>query len=93
MITRKVTVKLDRGGKPFVKFKHFEERLIIQPGVAECWGGRDIPQFKEGDKVLVSHWNKPMGFFMVKKAGDTGTHEIWQGPRYNNQLNEWVYDK
>lgn len=91
MTTRKLTVKLDRFGKPFVKYLYFSKHLIIKPGVAECWGGRETSQFKEGDKVLVSAWNIGMGFFMVKKAGDTGVHEIWKGPpRYDKTTNTWV---
>ena len=86
---RKLTVKLDRDGKPFVKYKHFDNHFIVRPGVPDCFGG-DGAEFKKGDKVHVSIWNQNMGYFMIKLVGNPGDKCIWQGPRYDLDSREWV---
>lgn len=92
---RSVTVREDRDGKLFIKYKppFYEEYLIVRPGVPECWGGQKNI-FKKGDKVKVQQWNPAMGFFLVRKADKSGD-EVWQGPHYDRSVNHgsWVGEK
>ena len=89
MTIRTLVVREDEEGL-YVRFKHFEEHLIIRPGTIT---DRDkIGLYEKGSKVKVRHWNKQMGYFMVEKPGGHSATCMWQGPRYDNQSFKWIYD-
>lgn len=82
---RRVTVRQDKKGNLFVKFRIFNNRwLIVRPG-------RKDYVFELGDKVNVTYqdcMNLSTGKFTVKLVGDKFTTSVWEGPFWNGK--EWV---
>jgi hypothetical protein len=90
MTIRKLTIREDEHGL-FIRYKDWNDHLILRIGTITEASKRGF--YSKGDKVKVRHWNKPMGYFLVEQPGGHGATCMWQGPRYDNQIHKWVYDK
>jgi len=90
MTVRTLVVREDEKGL-YVSYKDMDQRITIRPGTIT--DADKIGLYSKGEKIKVHHWNKMMGYLMVRKHGGYLAQCVWQGPRYDNQSRKWVYDK